>query len=134
MKFKIGFTIESETLFRALAQFLPVDDLHVEEVAPAPAWRPTPSAIAKPPKLTVTVKKKRRATRGVDLQAGINRIIMEALADGQVHRAEGMKPLIRAGGYSDNSAGSRLQALRGHGVVEQMGNGGWRLAQKKQSA
>jgi hypothetical protein len=32
VKFKIGFTIESETLFRMISQMLPVEDLSVEEV------------------------------------------------------------------------------------------------------
>jgi hypothetical protein len=32
VKFKIGFTIESETLFFMMSKFLPVNDLHVEEI------------------------------------------------------------------------------------------------------
>jgi hypothetical protein len=32
VKFKIGFTIPSETLFSMVAKFLPIEDLHVEEI------------------------------------------------------------------------------------------------------
>jgi hypothetical protein len=136
MKFKIGFTIESETLFRALAQFLPVDDLHVEEVAPlkptaaAAVWRPTPSAIAKP----VKPKQKRRSAIPFNLSAGINRIIMGIMSDGKPHKAVEFRAPLKANGFSENSVGSRLQALREHGVVEQMGDSTWRLAAAAKSA
>ena len=66
----------------------------------------------------------------MDLTTGINRIIMDALSDGKFHRAVEMKLALKAGGYSENSVGSRLQNLERHGVVEQIGDGTWRLTEK----
>lgn len=136
MKFKIGFTIEGETLFRMLSKFLPVDDLQVEELAPtAPVsapplphdWTPGWSKqIAKP------VRKKprpykRRPAKPMDLKTGINRVIVEALADGQPHRAAELGPLLVSSGFAANSVSSRLQSLEQHGIVKRIGDGTWML-------
>jgi hypothetical protein len=130
MKFKIGFTIEAETLFRALSQFLPIDDLHVEEVAPTlaaqstPQWPPQTPLAKKTERLAKPMK--RRKGPGPNLTAGINRIVVEALSN-KPHRAMDLRPLLKSGGYSHNSVTSRLEDLRNHGVIEQMGDGLWRL-------
>jgi hypothetical protein len=47
VKFKLGFTIDAETLFGVISKFLPVEDLVVEELAP-PTPEPKPLAISKP--------------------------------------------------------------------------------------
>jgi hypothetical protein len=135
MKFKIGFTIESETLFRALSQFLPLDDLRVEEVVTFPPpvasreWH-KPKALA-PVKLKP--KQKRRPSKPMNLETGINQIIMGVMADGKPHPATELKPLLKSQGFSANSVGSRLQSLREHGVVEQTGGGNWMLAKQHAS-
>jgi hypothetical protein len=136
-KYKIGFVGDAEVLFAMMAKLLPIDHVTVEEVTlPAPS-RLDPAIrfdkrfdLPKPqPKLKPKLKQhKRRPSRPLDLHAGINKIIMEALADGFAHYATDLKPLLVKGGFSENSAGSRLQNLREHGVVEQMGDGTWRLA------
>ena len=36
MKFKIGFTIDGETLFGMLSKMLPIESLSVEEIVPKP--------------------------------------------------------------------------------------------------
>jgi hypothetical protein len=46
MKFKIGFTVQAETLFHMMSKFLPIEELHVEEIFEAPPTKPQ-SAIAK---------------------------------------------------------------------------------------
>jgi hypothetical protein len=127
VRFKIGFTINAETLFSLMSQMLPIDNLSVEEVierdaalerrviAPAPAPAPT------------LRKKKKRPVRGPLLDRGINRIILDILEDGAPHRAVEMQQPIQKAGFSANSVGSRLQCLREHGVVEQLGDGGWQL-------
>jgi hypothetical protein len=137
MKFKVGFSIEAETLFKLMSQFLPVDDLHVEELTPpisvsrTPAWDAlvgnSPLPLNKP-KPKVKGKFKRRASKPMDLNTGINRIIMEAMADGKPHRAIEFKPLLTKAGFSANSVGSRLQNLEVHGIVIQRGDGTWTLS------
>jgi hypothetical protein len=127
VKFKIGFIMDAETLFGMLTKFLPVQDLHVEEVIerPAPEFVPPMK-----PKVLIQSKpkRKRRPSKPVDLHAGINRIIIEAMADGQPHRAVELKPLLEKGGYSPNSVSSRLQNLEQHGAVKQLGDGTWQLS------
>ena len=51
VKFKIGFTVPAETLFGMMAKFLPIEDLHVEEVIDHPhVKQATISKIEKPRK------------------------------------------------------------------------------------
>ena len=136
MKFKIGFTIEGETLFRMLSKFLPVDDLQVEELAPASAPMPVPSVshdwVPGWSKQIAKVRKKprpykRRPAKPMDLKSGINRVIMEALADGQPHRAAELGPLLVSSGFAANSVSSRLQSLEQHGIIKRIGDGTWTL-------
>lgn len=125
VKFKIGLTMDAETLFGLLAKFLPVDDLHVEEVIERP---PPPAQHRIAPVRTIAApRRKRRPSRPLSLNEGINRIIVGAMADGEVHRAVEFKPLLKKAGFSENSVGSRLQNLQHHGIVKQLGDGGWRL-------
>lgn len=138
MKFKIGFTIEGETLFRMMAQFLPVEDMQVEEVFSHPAPNPLPSSDTYVSKLTgktyyknkalAKPRQKRRASRPVSLTTGINKIIIDELSHGMARRASDIKPAMIKAGYSANSVASRMQALLEHGVVEHMGDGAWRIA------
>jgi DNA-binding transcriptional ArsR family regulator len=126
VKFKIGFTMDAETLFGMMSKFLPVQDLHVEEIIEQPAPEFVPSI--KPKAITQhKPKQKRRPQKPLDLKAGINRIIIEAMADGEPHRSIDLKPLLEKGGYSPNSVGSRLQNLEEHGAVKRQGDGTWRL-------
>ena len=136
MKFKVAFTMDGETLFKLLGKVLPIEDLNVEEFIERPQSQPTvlkahrvitglksQVQIAKP-------KGKRRVSKPLDLNAGINAVIMEAMAGGLPVRAVDLRPKIKARGFSENSVGSRLQNLREHGVVEQAGDGTWRLSTK----
>jgi hypothetical protein len=131
-------------LFKLLAQFLPLEELHVEEIAP------TISTISKDDDLwTKTLqlrnearakrKKpkqfKRRPPKPMDLRVGINKIIIKAMSDGKPHKAVEFKSLLKEGGYSSNSVGSRLQNLENNGVVIRQGDGTWILGQTmKESA
>ena len=135
MKFKIGFTIDAETLFGIMAKVLPIEELTVEELTPPPVVAPPrhnlraqikslgADSLLPGPK----VRKKQRTGRGPDLKSGINGVIVKAMADGQEHRAVDLAPLLQAAGFSSNSIASRLGSLRLHGVVKQVGGGRWRL-------
>jgi hypothetical protein len=133
VKFKIRFVVPAETLFSLMAKMLPIEDLHVEEVIERPDQSPNAmflkgveiakkfeKAVRKP-----TLRKKRQ--NRLDLDNGINAILIDILKDGVPHRAVEMKAPVKAGGYSENSVGSRLQSLREQGVVEQTGDSQWRL-------
>jgi hypothetical protein len=126
VNFKIGFEVSGEVLFGLLAKFLPVDNLSVEEVRP----KPPPAKPARAQLDTAQIKKlakphrKRRAPK-LSLDKGINGIILGILGDGKPHRAVDLEDPLKAGGYSSNSVGSRLQNLRAHGIVEQIGGGMW---------
>ena len=129
MKIKIGFTVTTETLIGLMAKMLPdtIENLTFEEV-PDGAWSPVP--YTKPtvgPKLAKPRRPTRKASKPFDPRTGINGIILTAMADGKPHRAIDLKPLLKAAGFSENSTGSRLQALREKGVVTQLGDGNWQL-------
>jgi hypothetical protein len=146
-KYKIGFVGEAEVLFAMMAKLLPLDHVTVEEVAP-PTPQPT-RVLAQQlvrhldaPKSETFVSKqtgktyyknkqyKREPPIPMDLTRGINRIIMEALAHGMARSAIDLRPLVKKGGFSANSVGSRLQKLEVKGVVERMGDGTWRLTDR----
>jgi hypothetical protein len=123
VKFKIGFVMDSESLFGLIGKFLPVEDLEVEEIVERPPKLPL-QAIARAVD-HITKRAKTRASPGPNLKKGINGIIMTALADGP-KRANQLKPKVKAAGFSENSVNSRLEALRGYGVLEMVGDGTWR--------
>ena len=127
VNFKIGFEVSGEVLFGLLAKFLPVDNLSVEEVRPkAPPGTPHLKEIKKLAK----PQRAKRKSKGLNLSDGVNGIVMRILEDGQPHRAVEMEGPVKAKNYSGNSVGSRLQNLREHGIVEQIGKGRWRLTEK----
>jgi hypothetical protein len=126
VKFRVGFTLTGETLFGMIAKMLPIENLSVEELAPPRAPQVTHSlAPPKPPKPPKSSRK--RHSPGPDLKKGINRIIVEIMEDGEPHRAADMQRAIAAGGYSKDSVGSRLEALRAQGIVDHLDDGRWRL-------
>ena len=131
MKFKVGFTIGSETLFAMIAKMLPIEDVSVEEIVESK----TPladRAIAHHQKKFPTRPKKQisqRARPGPSLTRGVNMVIVNELESGP-KRASELQPKAKAAGFSANSVNSRLEALRNHGVVERIGDGTWRLAKR----
>lgn len=134
VKFRIGFTMDAETLFSMISKFLPLQDLHVEEIVERPPPQFVPPALSKVAQrvqraqIAKPIRQyKRRPSKPMDLHAGINRIIIEAMSDGQPHSATEFKPLLEKGGYSPNSVGSRLQNLHEHGAVKHLGDGTWQL-------
>lgn len=135
VKFKIGFEIGAETLFGMLSKMLPIDNLHVEEIVEPPPRFNLKAQVEKlgadsllPPKFAPRKKPRAKGNgRAVDLKAGLNRIIIEVLSDGLPHHASALRPLFKSAGFSENSVGSRLQALRERGIVKQSGNGTWQL-------
>jgi hypothetical protein len=108
-----------------MAKALPIEELSIEELAPKLAERAIAiHKIAHKPKPKV----QKRASSGPNLMKGINSIIVMALAAGPL-RAVDLQPKVIAAGFSANSVNSRLESLRNQGVVEQTGEGRWRMKQ-----
>lgn len=130
IKYKIGFTITAETLFSIIAKFLPVEELQIEELMPIV---PTQSKLAQQ-SIPTLPRRKRKIERPniTNLEAGTNRIMLELFSDGQPHKAVELKPAFKRENYSVNSIGSRLNSLRKKGILEQLGDGTWRLIKVKE--
>lgn len=136
VKFKLGFTIDAETLFGILSRFLPVEDLSVEEVA-----QPIPSLSKHVVGLMVRDSKPKpvrapqvRRTKGsgykLNLYAGCNAIIMNVLSDNEPHPGTHIAPAMVAAGYAVNGLYGRLERLRLHGYIVKVPYGKWRLTPK----
>jgi hypothetical protein len=129
VKFKIGFTIAGETLFALMSKMLPIENLSVEELAPASKTPLADRAIELHRKKFLPRKKMQRASPGPSLTRGINMVIVNELEKGPKREVD-IRPKIKAAGFSENSTSSRLQALLEHGIVERPSVGVWRLKQK----
>src|SRR4029077_19685249 len=136
VKFKLGFTIDAQTLFGIMAKVLPIEDLNVEEVMDRPAPPPLPhdwspgwnKQIAKPER----VKHKRVGGQGknVDLTRGVNAIIMAVLLDGKKHAPAELTEAIAKTTYSPSGLGSRLERLRRYGFIHNPRKGEWAATPK----
>jgi hypothetical protein len=124
VKFRIGLTIDGETLFGLIAKMLPIENLSVEEVPRFNLKKQVEklgadSLLPKPKH-----KRHRHIPNPVRLDKGINGVIMRALEDGPKRSVE-IQPMVLADGFSINSLSSRLEELRKRGIVER-NNGVWR--------
>jgi hypothetical protein len=120
VKFKIGFTIDSETLFGLMSKMLPIDNLSVEEMVER-----TPETKFVEAPWTKRPIKRRKPSIPIRLDQGINSVVMAALAEGPVSEVV-LRPKIKAHGFSPNSVSSRLQFLQRKGFIERVGDGRWR--------
>ena len=126
MKFKVGFTIGSETLFAMIAKMLPIEDVSVEELVQSKTPQADRAMLLHQKKFSPRKKMTRRASTGPRLNMGINAVILAELKESP-KRAVEMQTKVTAAGFSANSVTSRLEALRGHGVVTRVGDGRWKL-------
>jgi hypothetical protein len=133
VKFKIGFTIPSDTLIAMIAKYLPIEDLSVEEIVPIKTDRVV-TGIQSHPQIPHKPKPQvnKRASRGPNLKKGINGLIMAELSTGP-RSAKEMQPKVTAAGYAASSVNSRMEELRRFGVIEPVGNGLWRSAHDNQA-
>jgi hypothetical protein len=135
IKYKLGFTIDSETLFSIMAKFLPIENLSVEEVverpAPDPAIRFDKRFDLPKPKPKPKPKRARRISGyPVNLYGGVNNIIMSSLADGKPHTLVDSHANIVAAGYSKSGLYSRVQRLVKHGYIIRVRSGYYQLTPK----
>ena len=126
VKFKLGFTVSAETLFTLMSKLLPIEDLSVEEVIERPSTPHQKQFPAKPKQKRIVP----RPGEGPNLKMGINGIIARHLSNGLGHNANELRKALKAGGYSMSSLSSRIEELRKAGIVENLGQGVWRLTDK----
>jgi len=126
VKYEIKIRITSKDYFDMTARYLPFQIVGIEELVDLPMPKAPPAVVALVEKLKT--KKKRRRSHGIDLKSGVNRVLVDVLADGKRHRAAEMKEPVAEKGFSRNSVGSRLQNLAKHGIARQIGDGTWELA------
>jgi hypothetical protein len=122
VKFKIGFTVDSEVLLGLFAKLLPIEDVTVKELTPIPTGRVITGIRAHPQ----IARKTNRRSPGPNLEKGVNGVILAELSTGP-KRAVELKPKVAAAGFSVNSVNSRLESLHGFGVIERIGKGRWRV-------
>lgn len=141
IKYKLGFTIDSETLFGIMAKFLPIQDLTVEELAPMEDRinaKMQALGNALEAKQLKPKRKQLRAPRvsgyAINIYAGVNAVLLNALADGQAHTISDAFPAIREAGYSPNGIYSRLERLVKHGYIVKIVSGMYKLTPKGKSA
>ena len=115
-----------------MSKFLPIDSLHVEEVVE----RPDPN-IAKIAKVKQLVARKpqikkvnRRGNNRFNPNAGVNKIILDMLADGKPHHAVEADGMLIEAGYSPKGLYSKMQRLVRHGYVNQPAKGLWQITLK----
>ena len=135
IKYKLGFTIDSEVMFMLLSKFLPIQDLSVEEVVvptPDPAIRFDKQFDL--PKRAPQVRRKKGNGYALNLYVGCNAIIMTVLADGELHSGTDIAPNMLAAGYATNGLYGRLDRLRRHGYIVRPRSGYWQLTPKGKAA
>ena len=132
VKFNMHIRIDADQFMEMIAQYLPFELQSVEEIVVEPLPKAPPAVVAlanrfKAKRGRPSKPSNRKPTKPMDLKAGINRILLEALADGKPHKAIEIRPMLVAGGFSPNSVGSRLQYLAKKGLVTQHGDGTWTI-------
>ena len=142
IKYRLGFTMSAETLFALMAKMLPIEDLNVEEIvehntAPDPAIRfDKRFDLPKPAKKPAKMQRASRRSGGPNLEAGVNKVIMDTLAKGPT-RAVDLKRDVEAAGYAATGIGSRLERLLHHKVIRRLQPGVYEVPpqeRQKQSA
>jgi hypothetical protein len=119
--------IEIEEYIRLTTHYVPFEVLDVVEITELPLPKAPPAVVALADKLRARKYHRKLPPIPINLKAGINRIILEILADGKPHRSSEIKPALKANGFSPNSAGSRLQYLEKKRHVIRNGDGTWQL-------
>ena len=126
VKFRVGLTIDGETLFALMAKMLPIEDLSVKELPPEPTLTERAFAVNKITRHAITASKRSRRSASVRLDKGINKVLVDALTERPMRALE-LQPLVKEAGWSGNSVNSRLESLRLKGFVTRISEGRWQL-------
>ena len=120
IKYKLAFTIDSETLFGIMSKFLPIQDLSVEEVVV-----PTPDPAIRFDKRFDQLPKPKRAKQvrrgggtAFNLTRGVNAVVVAVLADHGKHSPLEIKQALAKTTYSPAGLGSKLSRLLDLGFIQ----------------
>jgi hypothetical protein len=121
VKFRLGFTIDAETMFGLMAKLLPIEDLNVEEIRERPH---APIAkLAKPqPQIAKRGRGRRRNATGGSRFAAIRPVLM----NGPVHLSV-LRQAFKDNNFSHNGLSSAITAWVGFGLIEKVGPGTYQL-------
>jgi hypothetical protein len=130
VKFRLGFTVDAQTMFSLMAKLLPIDDLQVEELIerPAPMSKLVKASIAiQAPK----VRKPYTRTRRGDPPTGGARfaVLQPAFAKGPLRLTE-IREIFRNYNFATNGLSSAIAAWVQYGLIEKIGPGQYRLKAK----
>lgn len=134
VKFKLGFTIDAKTLFGIMSNFLPIEDLSVEEVAPMEDRVNTKMRELANEVHKLHLPKRHKRSNKLNLHAGANAIIMAVLADGVLHPGSDIAPDMVKAGYATNGLYGRLERLRTHGYIARPRSGYWQITPEGKAA
>jgi hypothetical protein len=119
VKFKLGFTIDAETLFGIMSKFLPVTDLVVEELVEQRGFDPladrTHHHLPKPKRAPQV---RRNNGIAMDIHSGANAVIMAAFSDGEKHAGADCFTAMKAAGYATNGIYNKFKRLQRHGILD----------------
>jgi hypothetical protein len=130
VKFRLGFTVEAETMFSLMAKLLPIEDLSVEELREPPRRVSfSPNTFAAPaPKLAKPhrLQAPKRARKGLPATGGGRfKAMMPAFANGPLTLPE-MRAIMTDNGYSHNGLSSAVNQWIRFGLIEKTGQGTYR--------
>jgi hypothetical protein len=131
VKFRLGFTVEAETMFSLMAKLLPIEDLSVEELREPPrrvSFSPNTFAapkLAKPKRASPPIR-----PYAINLKKGMNAIVLQLMSDGEPHRFREIGEALKAANFSGNGVGNLLKRLIKYNLIEQNGEGVYRAAKQ----
>jgi hypothetical protein len=124
VKFKIGFTIDAETLFGIMAKFLPLEDLAVEEVAERPERHAAPKRLAHDDGADIPKIKRGRQSR-LGANGGQLKVLADHARRHGVVGYGGLGEALKAAGFAKAGAGSAIKRALDKGVLIRHENGGY---------
>jgi predicted DNA-binding protein YlxM (UPF0122 family) len=135
VKFQIGFTITSETLFAMMSKFLPIEDLSVQEILEQPKIKQ--SAIAKlieenRPKM-ISDKKKRMARFKHESGRTLQSLVEEAMAKNpdKLYGWGELSEFAYSFGFHKSSINNAITRMILQKVIEKAKPGMYKLSGKK---
>jgi hypothetical protein len=136
MKFKLGFTVQAETLLMMMSKFLPIEDLHVEEILDTPIKQQ--SVVAKLIEKAKIDKPKdpRRVMFKHESGKSLKDFILEYISQTPKHLAtwNEMSKYSVTLGYNKSSINNAVARLEKEGKIHRTAPGKYRLIEAKKTA
>jgi hypothetical protein len=133
VKFRIGFTIDAQTMFAYISKFFPnLDDLHVEEMPDSPVIKQqsiVAKLVEKGKQKIDTTKPPIRRRKYDETGKTIEKFILEFMEsqDGKTATWGDINKHIIASGFGRSSCNNKLDALMKKGQIEKLELGLYKL-------